>query len=240
MSQNRHHFHNDCEVRSSKMYEDEGSEEYDFLFVTGDQGSWETGPYFNWKEDHHPNILKYVKHWRTAVQAGGCHGAYPFLLSEMFDTVYTFEPTSISFHCLVNNCQRESIIKMNAALGAEHKMISVSHNHGNLGGNRVEEVVGKIPMLMLDDFKFDHLDLLMLDVEGYEDRVIEGGKKTIAKFRPVIFAECGVHAQKPFLEEHGYVEVGRSSADVIYVPMRPSRHPESMSIEAGDPVEDVK
>jgi FkbM family methyltransferase len=229
MNQKHHrHFHDNCEIRTSKVYD----QDYDYLFVAGDTGSWETGPHFNWTQDHHPNILKYVKHWRTAVQAGGCHGAYPHLLSEMFDTVYTFEPTAISFHCLVNNCQSENIIKLNAALGAEHQMISVSHNNGNLGANSIQGK-GKIPMLLLDDFDFDHLDLLMLDVESYEDKVIAGGRKTIAKFKPVIFAECGVHAQRQFLEELGYQEVARSSADVVYV----STHADSMTIVGEEPAE---
>lgn len=43
---------------------------------------------------------------------------------------------------------------------------------------------------LLDSFNFRRLDLLKADVEGMEAAVIRGGHGTIARCRPVIFAEC--------------------------------------------------
>ena len=58
------------------------------------------------------------------------------------------------------------------------------------------------------------LDTLKIDVEGYEQRVLKGGKETITKYRPLIFLEIHSHLLKLYnndvfeiyntLEKYGY------------------------------------
>jgi len=191
------------------------------LNVDGDSGTW-VGPTGDWqgKEGHKEHILETVKNFRTVVQAGGAFGLYPLLLSEMFERVYTFEPYPVCFHCLVHNCPKENVVKINAALGEKHQMIKMKINcMGNFGMNTVDSDAKPedtfVPMLMLDDFEFEHLDLLMLDVERYECGIITGGMKTIEKHRPVIFAENG--AIDNLIERFGYRRYTNSAADTVYV-----------------------
>jgi FkbM family methyltransferase len=47
----------------------------------------------------------------------------------------------------------------------------------------------KIPLRTLDSFSFDKIDLLKIDVESMEDKVLLGAIKTIKKHKPVIFIE---------------------------------------------------
>ena len=42
----------------------------------------------------------------------------------------------------------------------------------------------------MDDFTFERLDFIKIDVEGMEADVIHGGGHTLATHRPIIFAEC--------------------------------------------------
>lgn len=52
-------------------------------------------------------------------------------------------------------------------------------------------MIGEAPVASLDDrFAEDRLDLLKIDVEGHEPRVLAGAERTIAKFRPVIVCEA--------------------------------------------------
>ena len=50
-------------------------------------------------------------------------------------------------------------------------------------------------MKRLDDYALDDVDLIKIDVEGYEFFVIQGGEATITRNRPVMIVE-----QKP---QHG-------------------------------------
>ena len=76
--------------------------------------------------------------------------------------------------------------------------------------------VVKVPVKKLDTFlkekSLKKLDFIQMDVEGYEKQILEGGKESIRKFKPMIQVE--VHLQrlgkdntKKLLEElktHGY------------------------------------
>jgi FkbM family methyltransferase len=198
--------------------------DYTFHAVKGDRGSWDGGggPVGDWQHENGQlaNIKRHVKQFRTVVQAGGCQGLYPYLLSELFEVVYTFEPYDLSFECLFLNSRGRNIIKYKAALGEVNGTIGLRvGSTDNLGMNSVSHDLNadqQVQMFCLDNFTFDNLDLLMLDTESYEDKIISGAKKTIIAHKPVIFAECGLHGELLFINELGYKEVGRASADVVY------------------------
>jgi FkbM family methyltransferase len=194
-----------------------------WVWAKSDIHAW-IGPKNDWELGHKAKILHYVPEdkRRVVIQAGGNMGMYPRLLSDMFQSVYTFEPDPVNFHCLVANCQRDNIIKMNAALGLQHEMVSISVERfvdweTNYG---VRDVVKKenshIPTFMIDDLKPDYCDLIMLDVEGYELNILKGANKTIEKFHPVIFAEYAEPCI-PYLQSFGYEAVDRSYGDIIFV-----------------------
>ena len=177
----------------------------------------------DWEEQHYENILKYVPVRDVVVQLGGNMGMYPRFLSDMFRTVYTFEPDPLNFYCLSRNCQEDNIIKIQAALGAEPGLISINRiEPRNLGMNQViEHPASAIPQLVLDNFALKSLNLLMLDVEHYELEVLKGAAYTISQHHPVIFAENHRPAEDvsvaKFLEEFGYQHVGASANDQIYI-----------------------
>jgi FkbM family methyltransferase len=195
----------------------------DWLWVAEDSGAWD-GPKNDWEYAHYQNIMIYVKNFDVVVQAGGNQGMYPRLLSELFKRVYTFEPDPLNFHCLVNNCQKDNIVKFQAALGDRHAMISVLRGQGVNGdmGNtgawsvKVNEE-GLIPQMMIDDLALTKCDFIWLDVEGYENPALLGAAETISKFKPVIFAERGDDEVSLFLHGFGYERKGTSSQDAIYV-----------------------
>lgn len=177
-------------------------------------------PKEDWLNSHKEKWLAAVKNTSICVQAGGLCGMYPRLLSEYFDVVYTFEPEPLNFYCLVENCQKENIVKMQAALGKENKMIgietSISHNRGMshvIDGNQ-------IPMLTIDSLNLPGCDLIQLDVEGYEADVLVGAAETISKFRPAISVErfwTDRIDPESILMDYGYQFLGKSAVlDYVY------------------------
>lgn len=190
-----------------------------WYWLKKDTGAYD-GPKQDWETSHRDKYLRYCKKLDVVVAAGGNQGMYPRLFSDIFSYVYTFEPDPINFYVLNKNCQKENIFKIQAALGAEPSGIVLQRiSEENVGMHRVTgEGQGTIPLLTLDSFSFPTLDLIQLDVEGYEINVLRGARNTINKHRPVITAENGNDQIAQFLAEFGYEKVDQSISDSIYKP----------------------
>jgi FkbM family methyltransferase len=174
--------------------------------------------------DHKPAYLEYCRNFRVAVQAGGFNGLYPKVLGQMFETVYTFEPDSLNFHCLVNNCQSENIIKFNAVLGDDHRLVTIGRGLDvNPGMFTVMDDPGIIPQLLIDDLELPVCDLIQLDIEGREMNALIGARQTIDRYRPVVICEVvgssdGGAAILSYLSQWGYEETKllRYAGDKLY------------------------
>lgn len=186
-------------------------------WIKADNGAWD-GPKDDWLTSHKHEYFRNVKQKRVVIQAGGNLGMYPRLLADIFEIVYTFEPDPLNFHCLVENCQKENIIKIQGALGRHPGFVTVNRNHvDNVGMNTVTPNRGAVPMFALDQFNFAVVDCILLDVEGFERPVLDGAAHTIAKFRPVLAIENGHHSEiEQFVAQFGYVHQSTSKADKIY------------------------
>lgn len=160
----------------------------------------------------------HLKDFNVAVQAGGYCGVFPRLLGEIFSSVYTFEPDSLNFFCLVLNCQDDNIIKANAALGDEYGLVDVVRQHkNNRGMNYVKRTANaKIPTYRIDDLDLQACDLIQLDTEGYEHKILIGAKNTIERFKPLISVEDTNAQIGEFLESFGYKKVAEVFRDTVY------------------------
>jgi FkbM family methyltransferase len=171
------------------------------------------------------NILPFTKQRRLIVTAGGCCGMYPRLWSEVFETVYTFEPTPISYYCLLQNCPDERIRKFNAALGEYDKKVWLqADNKTNVGSNRISIDDGhciEVDQVTVDSLNLPYCDVLQFDIEGYEPSALLGAAGTIQKFRPVICLETknvqdGSHI---ILTGWGYQVASGTRNDTIFIPI---------------------
>jgi FkbM family methyltransferase len=154
---------------------------------------------------------------RVAIQAGGCLGLWPKILSYSFDTVYTFEAQPDAFYLLNLNCPERNIVKMQMALGSENgKFIDIPMT--NKPGQGKIHSGGNIPMVRLDDFNFSQCDVLMLDVEGYEPQILKGAEKLINRCKPYILCEDNWNSEeiKSILESYGYELITKANKDRIF------------------------
>lgn len=67
-------------------------------------------------------------------------------------------------------------------------------NYTKLNGKPVKINTGyqrvQVPQLTLDSYNFTDVDIIKIDVEGYELQVLEGAVNTIAQNRPIVQIEC--------------------------------------------------
>jgi FkbM family methyltransferase len=188
-----------------------------WLWIDVDHGGWD-GPKMDWETSHKKTIHKYCKKFDLAICAGGNQGLYPRLLSDHFRNVITFEPDPLNFFCLVANCQKDNIVKIQGALGAEHELVEMRRvAMDNTGMHEILiSPAGYIPMFKVDDLKLRALDLLWLDLEGYEQKAVEGAINAIDQHRPLIMAERGHDNILNLIKDFGYREVCRSVSDTVY------------------------
>lgn len=188
--------------------------ETDWYWPISDQGAWD-GPRDDWEQEHSVKYLKYLKKQDVVVTAGACCGMYVRFYAKLFKKVFAFEPDPLSFHCMVNNAQFDNVVKLNAALGEENRLMTVNRSDGrNVGVHTVSEG-NDVPMFTLDTLNLDACDLIQLDVEGFEIFAIKGAINTIKRFWPVITAENG-HNCEQFLVDLGYTGVDQSRADKVF------------------------
>jgi len=192
-----------------------------WFWIKQDQGAW-TGPQKDW-QDLKPKLKLYCKSFDSVVCAGGNQGMYPRLYSRMFNSVYTFEPDPLNYHTLCLNCQRPNIIKIQAGLGKETSVGKVDiKNMLNTGTHSIVPGSGMVPILKLDNFKFNNLSLLQLDVERMEYEVMLGAQKTIEEHKPLIVVEVVTEPMKKLLDSMGYYFLDRTGhADFIFGYIKP-------------------
>lgn len=131
--------------------------------------------------------IKRAKQRRTAVQAGGNVGLWPRRLAAKFDRVFTFEPDETSRACLLKNVDGlRNVTVVPAALGAHEGRCAIEHR--SLGSHRVIDGTSA-QVVSLDSFNLREVDLLQLDVEGYEWHALEGAINTLARCRPIVQVE---------------------------------------------------
>lgn len=172
--------------------------------------------------------LKFTTRRRTVVQAGGHVGVWPWWLSGHFANVVTFEPEPANYEALVRNLEAHAVANVRsfpAGLGAASGRAGLSFNSKNIGGHKLRPGEGDTLVVSIDEQGLSDVDLIVLDVEGWEFPALEGARATIERSRPVIMLEDRGHAERfgfgglpeilTMLEPLGYRERARVAHDVV-------------------------
>jgi FkbM family methyltransferase len=142
--------------------------------------------------------------------------------------VHAFEPLRTVFPILERNVVLNGLANVachNVALGAASGRASLAHfaTH-NLGASQFRLGEGDdYPMVALDELALDRLDVLKIDVEGSQLAVLEGGRATIDRHRPLIWIEFRPVAEEldpgdALLRAMGYRQLrALTRADFLYV-----------------------
>lgn len=178
-------------------------------------------------------ILPHVPGRSTCVQAGGNLGVFGKYLSTFFAQVLVFEPAPELFPWMTGNAPEQNILRYQAALGETLGMVGTACTRRGEKPAPVHEGLthvsgdGIVPTLRLDDFGLPTLDLLMLDLEGFELFALRGAAQTVLRCRPVISVEvnqnCGFYGVskddvRDWIGARRYQLAFRIQSDEVYVP----------------------
>jgi FkbM family methyltransferase len=164
--------------------------------------------------------LPYVKNFRTYIDIGACEGhtTNPFLND--FKKIISFEPNPEIFHLISDQSE-----KYNVGLGDTNTEMILYLPNGRENpahGSLVRYDYGiefSVRIKRLDDYKFEDIDFIKIDVEHFEMQVCLGGQETIKKYMPTIYFENKrdeAEHVRVWLEELGYTTIKFRSDTVAY------------------------
>lgn len=140
--------------------------------------------------------------------------------------VTTFEPQPAIYKILQKNIELNEleIVAHNLALGESDVMATIrDYDTSNTGGTQISEApCGEIRVCPLDSFSFTDVHLIKIDVEGFESRVLKGGRETIISSKPILWIEVFPENKKvvrSILDEFGYsLKEQIAKHDYIFIP----------------------
>jgi FkbM family methyltransferase len=147
------------------------------------------------------------------VEAGSNIGALTIPLARIAGEsgrVYAFEPQRLLFQILCANLALNglyNVVAQQRALGnAPGELLVPVLPPGealNFGGVSLEthQWGEPVPVGTIDALALKRLSLVKADVEGMEQAVLEGGRETITRLRPVLYVECDRRDRSPALIE---------------------------------------
>jgi FkbM family methyltransferase len=146
-------------------------------------------------------IRQVVRPGSTVVDAGANIGTHTLMLSRAVGprgAVLAFEPQRIVFQTLCANLALNSVMNVNcrcAALGDAAGSITIPPIDYSVAENFGGVALGQVPtgettaVVTLDGYNLSACHFIKIDVEGMEAAVIRGARKTIEKFRPILYVE---------------------------------------------------
>ena len=125
-------------------------------------------------------FLKYCqiqsKKMKTVIDVGAWCGTWAKAIEPYARKVIAFEPDQTHFTCLQRNCIINCDPRMEA-VGSEIKNISLTDDDFTQA-KRIHKQ-GSIRMITLDHMNYLDVDMIKIDVEGYEMEVLKGATKTL-------------------------------------------------------------
>ncbi|MAY83036.1 MAG: hypothetical protein CMP59_02800 [Flavobacteriales bacterium] len=177
--------------------------------------------YFGFKDIGQDKLLSLAKEGMHVLDVGTNIGSTLLRFADKVGPsgkVIGFEPDSFNFKACEKNISLNSFNNLEVykfGLGAEEAQLKLKvDTESNRGGNRIStdiEAKGEmVPIRKLDnlveEFRWTKLDLIKIDVEGFELKVIQGAKQTLKNFHPTLFIE---------LDDQNLSEVGDTAKGLI-------------------------
>jgi len=126
----------------------------------------------------------------VAVDVGAHVGLFSYWMVRDFAQVVAIEPVERHRACWqLNVPARPGDVLHACALGAHDGTVAMQTVVPSSTGGTYVAGEGAIPLRPLDSFSLDQVDLLKIDVEGYELEVVIGGRETIRRCHPVCIVE---------------------------------------------------
>jgi len=160
-----------------------------------------------WEQNTLRFLKNYLKPGHVVIEVGSNIGAHTLLIGKLVSSsglVFAIEPTDFAHKRLVENLALNPKIEniqvfkalvSNSSLEVPRLEINADWSLDHLQDSEilVNPLVITIDQLVQNS-KVERIDLLKIDVDGYDFKVLCGATNSIARFKPVVFCELCEYA----------------------------------------------
>jgi FkbM family methyltransferase len=176
----------------------------------------------NWYEPIDTTILSILlKPDSVFIDVGANLGIYSLLASEIINhgRIYAIEPSQRDYERLVDHInlnKRDNIIPINKACSDKQRLLCLHIADNSFSGENsvnylpkvkqpTTEVIHAEPLdMILGNLHVNRVDMIKIDVEGYEYNVLLGAQETLQKYRPALLIERPDTDVLKYLEQQNY------------------------------------
>jgi len=156
---------------------------------------------FNKLDEEMLHVTKLLQNKRRFLDIGANMGIYSFYFHNMFENINAFEPLaeitkrlaalqsdSLTIHNVALSNKKGKLEFYIPSINGELMPSLASLEKRDVGNEeRIEERI--VDVDTVDNYGFDDVDLIKIDVEGHEQFVILGAIETIKRTRPILIVE---------------------------------------------------
>lgn len=151
------------------------------------------------------SIKQFLKHDSVFIDIGANIGLYTLFASKIITEngqIISFEPFSQNFNSLVKNISLNgfsNVCLKKMAIGEKNGVINLYYdenekNFGMVSAISLEKgIQEEVKVITLDSYlkneSFDKIDLVKIDIEGFEYSALLGMRNTLARFHPTLLIE---------------------------------------------------
>lgn len=137
-------------------------------------------------------ILKHIPNKRTFVDVGANIGIWSYPMIGKFEKIIGYEPSKQNIECLRKNVGNGIEIRTKAVANftgeADFHQAGKNCGDGKLCRPGIPSMY-TVPVVKLDDEEISNIDLIKIDVQGWELEVLQGSTKILQKDRPWVIFE---------------------------------------------------
>ncbi len=164
------------------------------------------------------------KKFNTVLDIGAWCGTWSAEFAPYCKKIYAIEPDQTHFECLLKNLSSfDNIELLDYAIGDIETRVGLTDD--DFTQARRIYSVGNILMKTVDSFKFEDVDLIKIDVEGFEMNVLRGAKDTL-KDCNFLMIELNNNSKKydssnneieKYIGEHGFTTLIDKWPDKVFI-----------------------
>ena len=189
-----------------------------------------------WRKEGHPHmqdrclnrLLTHCKvrniKFKTILDIGAWCGTWSLAMQKYAENIFCYEPNKTHFACLEKNLAPFSNISLyNCAIGNEEGFVKLTEETATQN-TRVIQEKGDTKICTIDSLNLDDVDLIKIDVEGFEMEVLKGAKETIKNVQYIMvelnnntkrYGSSNLEIEK-YLPKLGFRTLIKIWPDVVY------------------------